>query len=140
MYFPRVTGTGLHHVLVLDSDPIQVFYPADATPPVGGCSFSAIAAGMLDASALQDTDTVLIRDACRVGREYVRKRARWNRALYGVRKWYSTSRRNVCGGAGMSGDRMLPRPVDDSPICGIPAFGSGKFAYVSMLKTFSAAS
>ncbi len=60
----RVSGTGLHHVLVLDSDPIQVLYPADATPPVAGYTFTAIAAGMLDASALQGADAVLMRGVC----------------------------------------------------------------------------
>jgi outer membrane protein OmpA-like peptidoglycan-associated protein len=61
---PRVSGTGLHHVLVLDQDPIEPFYPADAPAPVAGYTFTAIAAGMLDASALQGVDTVLTRDVC----------------------------------------------------------------------------
>ena len=60
----RVSGTGLHHVLVLDQDPIYTWYPVDAPTPVSGYTFSAIAAGMLDASALQGVDTIVTRDVC----------------------------------------------------------------------------
>jgi len=61
---PRVSGTGLKHVLVLDQDPQEVFYPVDAAPPLPGYTFAAIAAGMLDAGALSGNDAAITRDVC----------------------------------------------------------------------------
>jgi len=61
---PRVSGTGLKHVLVLDQDPQEVFYPVDAAPPLAGYTFAAISAGMLDAGALNGNDAAIMRDVC----------------------------------------------------------------------------
>jgi hypothetical protein len=61
---PRVNGTGLHHVLVLDQDPPNPWYPADSTPPLAGYQFSAIGAGMLDANALAGQEAVITRGVC----------------------------------------------------------------------------
>jgi outer membrane protein OmpA-like peptidoglycan-associated protein len=61
---PRVNGTGLHHVLVLDQDPPNPWYPADSTPPLAGYQFSAIGAGMLDANALAGQEAVVTRGVC----------------------------------------------------------------------------
>ena len=63
---PRVTGTGAHHYLVLDQVPPGTFYPADAEPPVPNYTFSAIGAGMLDASALAGQEGVITRDVCKL--------------------------------------------------------------------------
>jgi outer membrane protein OmpA-like peptidoglycan-associated protein len=63
---PRVTGSGPHHVLVLDQDPIPEFYPADSTTPLPGYTFSAIGAGMLDADALKDKEAVITRGVCNI--------------------------------------------------------------------------
>ncbi len=60
----RVAGTGTRHILVLDQDPVYQLYPFDAQPPLPGYTSSAIAAGMLDASALQGVETVVTRDVC----------------------------------------------------------------------------
>ncbi|MGA2759817.1 MAG: hypothetical protein ABSF08_05810, partial [Candidatus Cybelea sp.] len=38
----RTNGTGAHHVLVLDQDPIPSFYPTDTNPPIAGYRFDAI--------------------------------------------------------------------------------------------------
>jgi outer membrane protein OmpA-like peptidoglycan-associated protein len=61
---PRVSGTGLHHVLVLDQDPPAPWYPADSAPPLAGYQFSAIGAGMLDAGALAGQEAVVTRGVC----------------------------------------------------------------------------
>ena len=63
---PRVTGTGTHHVLVLDQDPIQPFYPADAAAPLPGYTFEAIGAGMLDAAVLAGKEAVIARHVCKL--------------------------------------------------------------------------
>ncbi len=72
---PRVSGTGLHHVLVLDQDPEEQWYPADSTQPLAGFAFSAIGAGMLDADALAGQEAVITRGACNMpqllGREQI---------------------------------------------------------------------
>ncbi|HWT06792.1 MAG TPA: OmpA family protein, partial [Xanthomonadales bacterium] len=62
----RVTGTGPHHVLVLDQNPMPEFYPADSATPLPGYRFSAIGAGMLDAGALRDKETVITRGVCKM--------------------------------------------------------------------------
>jgi len=64
---PRKSGIGVHQVLVLDQHGINVYYPVDASPPYPGFTFSAITAGMLDASMLQtQPEAVLIRGACQL--------------------------------------------------------------------------
>ncbi len=65
---PRVNGTGLHHVLVLDQDPQEAWYPADSTPPPAGYQFSAIGAGMLDANALAGQEAAITRGVCSLPR------------------------------------------------------------------------
>ncbi|HTD33299.1 MAG TPA: OmpA family protein [Candidatus Elarobacter sp.] len=62
---PRVTGTGAHHVLVLDQDPIETFYPATSEVPLPGYTFEAIGAGMLDAGALAGKDAAIMRGVCK---------------------------------------------------------------------------
>ncbi len=62
----RRTGTGAHHVLVLDQDPIPAFYPVDAAAPLPGYTLEAIGAGMLDASALAGKDAVITRGVCKL--------------------------------------------------------------------------
>lgn len=62
----RTTGTGAHHVLVLDQDPIPEFYPTDASPPVPGYAFDAIGAGMIDAATVAKYDTVVARGVCKL--------------------------------------------------------------------------
>lgn len=61
---PRLTGTGAHHVLVLDQDPMGVFYPADTDLPLRDYTFESVGAGMLDAAALRGKDAVIARDVC----------------------------------------------------------------------------
>ena len=63
---PRVIGTGTHHVLVLDQDPVEPFYPTDGPAPVPGYTFESIGAGMLDAAALAGKDAVIARSVCKV--------------------------------------------------------------------------
>jgi outer membrane protein OmpA-like peptidoglycan-associated protein len=63
---PRVTGSGLHHVLVLDQDPEETWYPADSTPPLAGYQFAAIGGGMLDADALAGQEAVITRGVCKL--------------------------------------------------------------------------
>jgi outer membrane protein OmpA-like peptidoglycan-associated protein len=63
---PRVVGTGTHHVLVLDQDPIEPFYPTDGPAAVAGYTFESIGAGMLDAQALAGKDAVIARSVCKV--------------------------------------------------------------------------
>jgi len=63
---PRVNGTGTHHVLVLDQDPIIAYYPSDAQPALPGYTFEAIGAGMLDASMLAGKEAVLTRGVCKL--------------------------------------------------------------------------
>jgi outer membrane protein OmpA-like peptidoglycan-associated protein len=63
---PRTTGTGSHRVLVLDQDPIPVFYPTDANPPLPGYAFDAIGAGMIDEQTLARYDTVVARGVCKM--------------------------------------------------------------------------
>jgi outer membrane protein OmpA-like peptidoglycan-associated protein len=62
---PRVIGTGTHHVLVLDQDPIEPFYPTDGPAPTAGYTFESIGAGMLDAAALAGKDAVIARSVCK---------------------------------------------------------------------------
>jgi outer membrane protein OmpA-like peptidoglycan-associated protein len=61
---PRVTGTGLHHFLVLDQDRQGTFWPVDADPPLPGYQFSAIGAGMLDGTSLAGQEGVISRGMC----------------------------------------------------------------------------
>ena len=61
----RSNGTGAHHVLVLDQDPIPTFYPTDANPPISGFSFDAIGAGMIDAATVAKYDTIVARGVCK---------------------------------------------------------------------------
>lgn len=63
---PRTTGSGPHKVLVLDQDPQREFYPADAPTPFPGYTFTSIGAGMLDNNALNGTETVITRNACKI--------------------------------------------------------------------------
>jgi outer membrane protein OmpA-like peptidoglycan-associated protein len=63
---PRATGAGAHHVLVLDQDPVEQFYPADSPSPLPGYAFEAIGAGMLDAAALNGKEAVITREACKI--------------------------------------------------------------------------
>jgi len=63
---PRVNGTGTHHVLVLDPDPVPVMYPTDAQPPLAGYTFSGIGAGMLTADTLGGQEAVILRGACNI--------------------------------------------------------------------------
>lgn len=78
---PRVTGTGLHHVLVLDQDRLGPFYPVDADPPIQGYQFSAIAAGMLDGTMLAGQEAVIGRGMCNapdiMGREQIAMLNAW---------------------------------------------------------------
>ncbi|HEX3468800.1 MAG TPA: OmpA family protein [Candidatus Elarobacter sp.] len=78
---PRVTGTGLHHVLVLDQSPMNVYYPVDAAPPMAGYQFGAIGAGMLDGTSLAGQEAVITRGACNVpnimGREQIAMLNAW---------------------------------------------------------------
>ncbi len=60
----RANGTGAHHVLVLDKDPIGTFAPSDNDPPVSGYTFDSIGAGMLDNGELNGHDTVILRQIC----------------------------------------------------------------------------
>jgi len=63
---PRVSGTGAHRVLVLDSNPVRDMYPIDAQPPLPGYRFEAIGAGMLDDSMLAGKEAVWVRDVCNI--------------------------------------------------------------------------
>jgi outer membrane protein OmpA-like peptidoglycan-associated protein len=63
---PRVTGTGLHHVLVLDQAVQQPMYPVDSDAPIDGYTFSAIGAGMLDNAALDGQEAIISRDVCKL--------------------------------------------------------------------------
>ena len=63
---PQVVGTGPHHVLVLDQDPIETFYPVDIDKPLPEYSFTTIGAGMLDAAALNGAEAVIARDVCSI--------------------------------------------------------------------------
>ncbi|HEX3550045.1 MAG TPA: OmpA family protein [Candidatus Elarobacter sp.] len=63
---PRKTGTGSHHILVLDPDPVPEFYPVDAATPLPGYTLEAIGAGMLDASELAGKDAVITRGVCKL--------------------------------------------------------------------------
>ena len=62
----RLVGSGPHHVLVLDQDPMGSFYPADTDAPLRDYTFAAIGAGMLDAAALSGNEAVVARDICRM--------------------------------------------------------------------------
>jgi len=61
---PQAVGSGPHHVLVLDQDPIETFYPVDIDKPLPEYSFTTIGAGMLDATALNGAEAVIARDVC----------------------------------------------------------------------------
>ncbi|HEV2642899.1 MAG TPA: hypothetical protein VGT98_09340, partial [Candidatus Elarobacter sp.] len=63
---PRVTGTGTHHVLVLDQDPVEPFYPTDGPASMPGYTFESIGAGMLDAAALAGKEAVIARSVCKM--------------------------------------------------------------------------
>jgi len=62
----RTNGTGAHHVLVLDQDPIPSFYPTDVSPPLSGYTFDAIGAGMIDAATVAKYDTIVARGVCKL--------------------------------------------------------------------------
>jgi outer membrane protein OmpA-like peptidoglycan-associated protein len=62
----RTNGTGAHHVLVLDQDPIPSLYPTDASPPIAGYRFDAIGAGMIDAATVATYDTIVARGVCKL--------------------------------------------------------------------------
>ena len=62
----RTNGTGAHHVLVLDQDPIPSLYPTDTNPPVAGYRFDAIGAGMIDAATVAKYDTIVARGVCKL--------------------------------------------------------------------------
>ena len=78
---PRVTGTGLHHMLVLDQDRQGTFYPVDSDPPLPGYQFSAIGAGMLDGTSLAGQEAVISRGMCNapdiMGREQIAMLNSW---------------------------------------------------------------
>lgn len=78
---PRVTGTGLHHVLVLDQDRQGTFYPVDSDTPLPGYQFSAIGAGMLDGTSLAGQEAVISRGMCNapniMGREQIATLDSW---------------------------------------------------------------
>ncbi len=63
---PRPNGTGTHHVLVLDQDPIFSYYPSDAQPAVPGYTFESIGAGMLEPSELAGKEAVITRGVCKL--------------------------------------------------------------------------
>ncbi|MGC9992198.1 MAG: OmpA family protein [Candidatus Cybelea sp.] len=62
----RTNGTGAHHVLVLDQDPIPTFYPTDANPPIAGYAFDAIGAGMIDSATVAKYNTIVARGVCKL--------------------------------------------------------------------------
>jgi outer membrane protein OmpA-like peptidoglycan-associated protein len=104
---PRVLGTGTHHVLVLDQDPIEPFDPTSATTPLPGYTFESIGAGMLDAAALSGKETVISRNVCQVPELMAPEQ----RAL--LLQWVAAGHKLVLGG-GACADRSdfswLPYP------------------------------
>jgi len=89
---PRVNGTGTHRVLVLDTDPLQPFYPADVSPPLPGYRFEAIGAGMLDEGTLAGKEAVVVRDICKVPEVMADEQ----RAL--LLKWVAAGHKLILGG------------------------------------------
>jgi outer membrane protein OmpA-like peptidoglycan-associated protein len=63
---PRVTGTGPHHYLVLDQDPVKAIYPVEAESPLPGYTITSIGGGMLDAAALAGQEGVITQQACKI--------------------------------------------------------------------------
>ncbi|HZO94258.1 MAG TPA: OmpA family protein [Candidatus Baltobacteraceae bacterium] len=62
---PRQNGVGTHHVLVLDPDPIEPFYPVDAEAPLGQYSIVSIGAGMLEPASLNGQEMVVAHGLCK---------------------------------------------------------------------------
>ncbi|HEX3466369.1 MAG TPA: OmpA family protein [Candidatus Elarobacter sp.] len=104
---PRVSGTGLHHVLVLDQDPVREFYPATSDRPLAGYTFEAIGAGMLDASALAGKDAVITRGICKMRQLMAPEQI----AL--LQQWVAAGHKLILGGVGCGGGSdftWLPYP------------------------------
>ena len=104
---PRVSGTGLHRVLVLDQVPIATFYPATSDVALPGYSFEAIAAGMLDAAALAGKEAVITRGVCKLPDLMAPQQV----AL--LLQWAADGHKLILGGTGCGGGSQftwLPYP------------------------------
>ncbi|HTD38524.1 MAG TPA: OmpA family protein [Candidatus Limnocylindrales bacterium] len=104
---PRVQGTGAHHVLVLDGDPVREFYPATSDRPLDGYTFEAIGAGMLDAGALAGKEAVITRAVCKM-RDLMTPQQ-----IALLQQWVAAGHKLILGGVGCGGGSdftWLPYP------------------------------
>ena len=88
----RTNGTGAHHVLVLDKDPIGTFAPSETSPPVPGYTFDSIGAGMLDSGELNGHETVITRQICTMNSVMAKEQ----RAL--LLQWAAAGHKLILGG------------------------------------------